>query len=212
MQWELLVGVPEPEVRLLLSIARRRRFKRGEVVFHQDDPGDSLHLVASGRFAVRVRTPVGEIATIAVCGPGQNFGEMALIDDSPRSATVAALEPAETFAVFRDDFNDLRARHSQINDVLIAFLAAEVRSLDRRLLEALYLPVERRVRRRLLELAEIYGTAEIPLTQEELAEFVGAARATVNRVLREEQERGVLELRRGVICVLDVPALTRSAR
>lgn len=217
MRWRLLSDVPDEDVRLLLSVARRRRFERGEVVFHRDDPGDSLHLIVSGRFAIRVMTPLGEMVWIAVRGPGENFGEMALVeDDARRSATVSALEDAETFAVRKPEFDQLRERYPSINRVLTAFLAGEVRMLDERLLEALYLPTERRLLRRLRELSELYrtpeGTAVIPLTQEELAEFAGAARATVNRVLREEQARGTIELRRGKTRVLDLDELARRAR
>src|SRR6185437_12986317 len=100
MEWRLLHGVPEEEVRRLLSLARRRTFKRGEVVFHRDDPADSMHLIVTGRFAVRVMTALGDQVTIAVRGPGESFGEMALVDaGARRSATVEALEPAETFSV-----------------------------------------------------------------------------------------------------------------
>src|SRR5438067_658734 len=96
VEWRLLEGVPAEEVRRLLSVARRRRFSRGEVVFHRDDPADSLHLVQKGRFAIRIMTPRGEAATIGVRGPGESFGEMALVaEGSQRSATVAALEEAE---------------------------------------------------------------------------------------------------------------------
>ncbi len=204
-------------MRLLLSLARRRRFERGEVVFHRDDPGDSLHLIASGHFAIRVMTPLGDTVWIAVRGPGENFGEMALVeDDARRSATVSALDRAETFAVYKTDFDRLRSEYGAIDRVLIAFLAGQVRMLDERLLEALYLPAERRVLRRLLELAPIYAesdaTSLVPLTQEELAEFAGASRATVNRVLREEQQRGTIDLRRGKIHVLDVDTLAKRAR
>src|SRR5581483_8871557 len=105
VEWRLLEGVPPDQVRELLQVARRRRFARNEVVFHRDDPGDSLHLIQRGRFAVRVMTPLGDTATIAVRGPGESFGEMALVaDGGRRSATVAALEEAETIAVYRDDF------------------------------------------------------------------------------------------------------------
>lgn len=209
--------MPDEDLRLLLSVARRRRFERGEVVFHRDDPGDSLHLIVSGRFAIRVMTPLGEMVWIAVRGPGENFGEMALVDDDARrSATVSALEDAETFAVRKPEFDQLRERYPSINRVLTAFLAGEVRMLDERLLEALYLPTERRLLRRLRELSELYrtpdGSAVIPLTQEELAEFAGAARATVNRVLREEQARGTIELQRGKTRVLDLQQLARRAR
>jgi CRP-like cAMP-binding protein len=217
VKWRLLEGVPEEDVRQLLSVARRRTFRRGEVVFHRDDPGDSVHLIVSGRFAVRVMTPLGEPATIAVRGPGDSFGEMALAGpDWRRSATIEALEDAETFSVYAGDFEQLRSEFAQINQVLIAFLANEVKMLDERLLEALYLPAERRVLRRVVELAELYGSGEGPveiqLTQEALAELAGTSRPTVNQVLREEQDRGTLELRRGRTIVLDLEALAKRSR
>lgn len=216
VQWPLLADLPAEEVRALLQVARRRRFSRNEVVFHRDDPGDSLHLIQKGRFAIRVMTPLGETATIAVRGPGESFGEMALVSETARrSATVAALEEAETFAVYRDAFDRLRARYPGINQVLISFLANEVRVLNERLLEALYVPVERRVLRRLVELSRLYSVSDgplIPLTQEVLAELSGTSRATVNRVLNEEERRGTVALERGKTRVLDLEALSRRAR
>jgi CRP-like cAMP-binding protein len=217
VDWALLSGVPAEEVRLLLSIARRRRFARGEVVFHADDPGDSVHLVAAGHFAIKIMTPVGDQVTLAVRGPGENFGEMALVGgQGRRSATVEALEQAETFAVYQADFERLRREHPQIEQIVSAFLVGEVRMLHERLMEALYVSSERRVLRRLVELARVYdrgGTSgELPVTQEELARWAGASRGTVNRVLREEQERGTLELRRGRTIVLDLEALRKRAR
>src|SRR4029077_9210987 len=106
MGLRLLSDVAAEDVRMLLSVARRRRFQRGEVVFHRDDPGDSLHLIVSGRFAVRVMTPLGEVVWLPGRGPGENFGEMALVaSDARRSATVSALEEAETFAVLKTEFD-----------------------------------------------------------------------------------------------------------
>lgn len=216
MDWRLLQGVPSDDVRELLQIARRRTFSRGDVAFHRDDPGDSLHLIVKGRFAIRVMTPLGDTATIAVRGPGESFGEMALVSAEPRrSATVEALEPAESRAVYRTDFDRLRARHRSIDDMLITFLANEVRMLNERLLEALYVPAERRVLRRLLELAELYpGDVEvvIPLTQDEIAQLAGTSRATANAVLRKEEERATLELRRGRTVLRNAEALARRAR
>ena len=90
----------------VLSIARRRTFARGEVVFHHDDPADTVHLIVSGRFAVRVRTPLGDTAILTVLGPGELFGEVALLGpEQRRTATVEALEAAETRSIFRDDFH-----------------------------------------------------------------------------------------------------------
>lgn len=211
MEWRLLEGVPPEEVRRLLSLARRRTFRRGEVVFHRDDPSDSLHFIAKGRFAIRVMTPLGDTATIAVRGPGETFGEMGAIGRAPRSATVEALEEAETFCLYEREFDRVRREHPAVNDVLIAFLANEVRMLNERLLEALYLPAERRVLRRVAELADLYGGAEIPLTQEELAGLAGTSRATVNAVLRDEEKRGTVELKRGKTVVLDRGEISRRA-
>jgi CRP-like cAMP-binding protein len=217
VEWALLAGVSPEEVRELLQIARRRRFARNEVVFHRDDPGDSLHLIQKGRFSVQVMTPVGEAATIAVRGPGESFGEMALIAENPRrSATVTALEDAETFAVYRAEFELLRRRHPQIHEMLFRFLTNEVRTLNERLLEALYLPVDKRVRRRLVELARLYpvddGEVVITLTQEALAELAGATRTTVNQILRDEEKRGTLELKRGQTRIVDLDDLSKRAR
>jgi CRP-like cAMP-binding protein len=83
MEWRLLEGVPGEEVRSLLSVARRRSFRKGEVVFHRGDPSDSLHLISKGRFKLEVMTPLGEPATIAVRGPGDSFGEMAIVGRAP---------------------------------------------------------------------------------------------------------------------------------
>jgi CRP/FNR family transcriptional regulator, cyclic AMP receptor protein len=217
VEWPLFADVPESEMREVLQIARRRRFSRGEVVFHRDDPGDSLHLIAKGRFAIRIMTPLGDTATIAVRGPGESFGEMALVSvDARRSATVTALEESETLAVYKDDFARVRRKQPAVDQVLIAFLAREVRRQNELLLEALYVPVERRVIRRLVELTQLYpaedGEHRLPLTQEVLAELAGTSRATVNRVLNEEQRRGTVELRRGRTLVRDLDALTRRSR
>ncbi|HWJ31710.1 MAG TPA: Crp/Fnr family transcriptional regulator [Gaiellaceae bacterium] len=216
MEWRLLEGVPAEQVRELLKVARRRRFSRNEVVFHRDDPGDSVHLVQRGRFAVRVMTPLGDTATIAVRGPGDSFGEMALVAAQPRrAATVAALEDAETIAVYRDDFERIRSRHPTIDEMLFRFLTNEVRTLNELLLEALYVPVEKRVRRRLVELAALYPGADGPvlvLTQETLAEVAGTSRPTMNQVLRDEEKRGAIELSRGRIRLVDVADLARRAR
>ena len=178
MEWRLLADVPPDEVRDLLEIARRRHFARNEVVFHRDDPGDALHLIAKGRFSIRVMTPLGQVATIALRGPGDSFGEMALLsEDARRSATVTAIEEAETFAVTRSDFERLRLRYPGVNELLLRFLQNEVRLLNERLLEALYVPVERRILRRLVEAAALFPHGEneavITLTQESLAEMVG---------------------------------------
>ncbi len=215
----LLRGAAPAELDELLDRARRRHFSAGEVVFHAGDPGDTVHLVRSGRFAVRIATEFGDVATLNVVGPGEAFGELALVTPGqPRSATVAALEEAETLSVHQLDFDRLRRERPQTDALLVELLAARVRRLSGQLVEALHLPAETRIRRRLLEIAGIYGDAVadagavIPLTQEELASLAGTSRATVNKVLREEQEHGAVELARGRTTVVDRAALERRAR
>jgi CRP/FNR family transcriptional regulator, cyclic AMP receptor protein len=214
MKWALLEGVPEDSVRALLSIARRRKFGRGEVVFHQEDPADTLHLVDRGRFAVRVQTRLGDTAILAVLGPGDMFGELALLgeDEDRRSATVAALEAGETRSVHRMDFERLRREHPETSVVLIAILSGQVRRLSRHLLEALYVSADKRVLRRLVEVAQLYEDGVVPLTQEDLAGLAGTSRATVNRVLRDEESRGTVKLGRGRTSVLDPDELARRGR
>jgi CRP-like cAMP-binding protein len=218
MPFRLLAGVPEADAQRLLAVAKRRTFARGDVVFHRDDPADTLHVIRKGRFVVQVMTPLGETATIAVRGPGEAFGETALLAARPkRTATVRALEPAETFALGDEEFARLRKSFPAVDRILFAFLAAELRRQNDLLLEALYLPVDRRVRRRLLELASIYGSdrdgeVTIPLTQAELAQMAGTSRATANQILRAEQERNNVRLERGVVVVLDREELARRSR
>jgi len=215
MHWRLFEGIPEADVQRLVSVSRRRSFSRNEVVFHRDDPADSLHLIEKGRFAIRIVTPLGDTVKIAVRGPGESFGEMALVAVARRAATVVALEQAQTLAVYKDDFQQLRADHRSVDQLLFAFLVGEVRMLNERLVEALYLPVERRVLRRLRELTESATQEpplEVPLTQEELAELAGTTRATINRILREEVKRGTIKLERGRTIVLDPEQIARRAR
>ena len=214
-EWPLLSSLSAEEQRAVLAIAHRRTFARGEVVFHRADPGDTLHLVARGRFATRVVTPLGETATLSVLVPGEAFGELALVTGEPRTVTVAALEAAETRVIHQRDFADLRRRHPAVTDVLLRALAERVSRLSRQLVEALYLPADRRVLRRTAELAELYADdgadAEVPLTQEDIATLAGTSRATANRVLREAEARGEVELRRGRVVVRDAGELQRRS-
>jgi CRP-like cAMP-binding protein len=218
MEWRILEGVPEQEIARVLDMARKRTFRKGEIVFHEGDPADTLHLIRSGRFAVKVTTQYADEAILAVLAAGDIFGELALLSpDAPRSATVVALEQAETLSVHQLDFGRLRREHPGVGDVLIGVLSGQVRRLSRHLLEALYTPADTRVRRRVLELVEIYSGDDpalpvtIPLTQDDLADLAGTSRATVNRVLREDEARGIVELGRGRTLVADRDGLAKWA-
>jgi CRP/FNR family transcriptional regulator, cyclic AMP receptor protein len=202
--WPILSALTEEQRRAVLSAARRRRFAHGEVVFHRDDPAETLHLVSSGCFAVRVITRLGEVATLSLVGPGDCFGELALVrPDAVRSATVHALQAGETHSLLRSDLDRLRRTHPQIDAFLVNLLAERVAELTDRLMDALYTPAPQRVSRMLEQLAERYadgsGTASIPLTQEDLAGLAGTSRITVSRVLGDLRRRGLVEIRRGRI-------------
>ncbi|MGH9264405.1 MAG: Crp/Fnr family transcriptional regulator [Acidimicrobiales bacterium] len=218
MDWPLLAVLSDEERRSLLGRARRRRFRRGEVVFHEGDPGDALHLVDKGHLIVQRSTPLGDVATLLVLGPGDVFGELAVVDPAPRNATVAALDPAETLSVHRDVFDELRARHPGLDRMLVNSLAAEVRRLSGLLVEAHYVAAEKRVYLRLLDLARCFGgpgegaAVSIPLTQEQVGHMAGTTRPTTNRVLRAAEEAGIVRMARGHIEVLNRDGLARRAR
>ena len=212
MDWELLRGLSEDDVRQVLARARRRRFRSGEVIFHDGDPASSVHLVARGRVILRVTTPLGDVAALDIAVSGDVLGEMALLTpDGMRTATAMALEPSETMSIDRTAFAELRHERPAVTGALERLLVARVRRLTDRLVEALYVPADVRVVRRLLELEEIYA-GPIPLTQEDLAGLAGATRATVNRILRSEEGKGTVELGRRRVTVIDRPSLLRRAR
>lgn len=217
MEWALLDGVPEEVRRRVLAGARLRRFARGEVVFHEGDPGDTLHLIAKGRVAVRTTTGLGDTATLAVLGAGDFFGELALLGERPRTASIVALEKTETLALHRDDFERIASEHPSVHAFLAQVLGAQVRRLTGQVMDALYVPAEKRVLRRLSELARVYmgddrGETVVPLTQEDLATMAGTSRATVNRVLGEAEKAGIVAVRRMKISVVDPAALEKRAR
>jgi len=217
MGWSLLDSLPDEEQRRVLAMARRRRFAKGEVLFHEGDPGDSLHLVVKGHLAARATTPLGDVATLRILQPGDHFGELAVLVPGPRNATVVALEPVETLTLHASNVTALRAEHVELEAVLVQTLALEVRRLATALLEALYLPVDKRLWRRLLDLAAMYGDgdgdgATIPLTQEDIAQLAGTTRQTANRLMREAEGKNVIAMARGRVEVLDVDALRRLAR
>jgi CRP/FNR family transcriptional regulator, cyclic AMP receptor protein len=215
VSFRLLSDMSEDDGRSVLARCRRRRFRRGEVVFHDGDPGEALHLVAKGRFAVRVTTPLGDTAMLRVFRTGDYFGELAALERGPRTGTVLALEDGETLCLHHEELNELRAQQPAIDQAILAALAGEVRRLAGSLVEALYLPVERRLWRRLVDLADVYADGgapvAVPFTQEELAQLAGTTRSTANRVLRAGETAGVVRVTRRRIEVVDLPAVRALA-
>jgi CRP/FNR family cyclic AMP-dependent transcriptional regulator len=217
VNFDLLAGLSDADRRAVAARMVRRSFRKGETLFHEGDPGDSLHLIEKGRIAIRPSTPLGEVVTLAILGPGESFGEQALLaPDAKRTASAVALEAVETRVLYRRDVNDLRATQPSIDRFLVVLLAGQVRRLSQRVLEALYYPADRRVVRRLAELAELYDDGAVPivigLRQDDLATMAGTTRSTTNRVLQQLVDAGVVGLGRGRLEVLDLVALRKRAR
>lgn len=211
--WPILNGLSPVDRRQLLRSSTRRRFRRDEVIFHEGDPGEAVHLIESGRVAIRVTTPLGDVSTFTVLGPGDFFGELALIlAGGRRTATAACLDPVETLALSRPVFSDLRAAHSSVATLVESVLANRVERLSARLVEALYVPVNRRILNRLLELAELEDVRDgtIRITQEDLATLAGTTRSTVNRALRTAETAGGLTVARGRVQIHDSDLLKRT--
>jgi CRP-like cAMP-binding protein len=214
MKWQLLQELSDEERRAVLSKARRRTFARGEILFHEGDPADTVHFVAEGRVMARRTTASGDSVAFRVIGPGRVLGDVAVVSADPRrSSTIVALEPTTTLVLSFAEFRSLCAEHPHIQLLLATLLAARVKRLSNHLLEALFVPSDRRVVGRLLDLCEQYGNdgpgpVAIPLTQTDLAELAGATRPTVNRVLRGLAAEGLVQLSRGRIVVADPTRLT----
>jgi CRP/FNR family transcriptional regulator, cyclic AMP receptor protein len=216
VEWALLAGLDERDREQFLGLTRRRSFAKNEVVCHQGDMADSLHLVETGHLAVRGTLESGETATFNVLAAGDCFGELALLrQDLRRTATVVALESTTTLAVAATSFRRLCADKPQVERALSTLLAARVDQLSRRLLDTMYLGLDRRVFRMLVQLASTYESAgdsvSIPLPQTALADLVGATRPSVNQVLQRLAQQDLLELQRGRVVILDLPALIRRS-
>src|SRR4051812_38554678 len=167
----LLANLPPDSLAHLGSASRRRSYRRGEVIFHQGDPGDALHFLTHGRVKVVLDAETGEEAVIAILGPGDCFGELALIDGEPRSATVMTLEPVQTVSLFRSDFMTFIRGNVQVAERLMVALAGTIRRADESMADLVFLDLEGRLAKKLLELADAHGhdingavEIELPLT------------------------------------------------
>jgi CRP-like cAMP-binding protein len=212
----LLSHLPAEGLARLAATAGRRSYRRGEVVFHQGDPGDTVHLIQTGRVKVVLDAESGDEAVVAILSPGDCFGELALIDGEPRSATIEALESLETICITRRDFMDFLRTHPQAMERLLMVLAGMIRQLDEDLADLIFLDLEGRLVKKLLELAEEHGREvdgaieiELPMTQEDLAAMIGATRASVNKLLGAYEQRGAIRRQGRRIAICDRERLRR---
>lgn len=213
---ELTSVIPPQVIEAVLAASVVQRHRKGDVIFHEGDEAHSMYVVRSGHLAARIGTASGHDVTLAVFGPGHVVGEMALIlAGSRRGATVLALDAAETFVLTASAFGGLRARHPDMDRAMNLVLLSRVTRLNRQLRDALYVEVEHRIPRRLLDLASAYGGLRaglrLPITQQDLAELAGTTRPTVNMVLQRLEASGSIRLYRGGLEVLRPDLLTELA-
>ena len=202
------------------SLLRHRHFRRGEAIFHAGDPGDTLHVIASGAVLVQLPAPDGSApAVLATLRPGDAFGELALLDGAPRSATVVALEATETLVLHRDAFLRLVEESPTLRVSLLAALTTELRRLTGHVEELHFLGLGQRLAGRLLEAAAAGAPGQErdirlswPYTQADLAGMIGGSRESVNRLLGELAHRGVVRVERDLLVIPDLAALEAEAR
>ena len=199
---------------------RMRRFRRGEVVFHVGDPGDGLFILVSGEVKISLPSETGDEAIIATLRAGDVFGELALLDGAPRSATATALVASQCALLPRDAFRVLIAEEPAVRDALLASLAAELRRLTMHVEELHFLDMTGRLAARLVRLASEAGmpveggSVRLPPTinQGDLAAMVGCTRQSVNKLLGQFADDRLVRLEREGILVIDLPGLVALSR
>jgi CRP-like cAMP-binding protein len=210
----LFEGLNDAERNTLAHDYGLRRFSDGETVFHEGDTGQTLYLIVSGRVRIYVEAEDGQEASVQVYGPGEFFGDLAAIDELPRSASAVALEPTTLAAVGRERLREHLRRSPQLALNFLKVLSERLRYSTEQVRRLSFRDVAGRVARRLLDLAEQHGVSgadglriSFPLTQTELASLVGASRESVNKALGNLRRQGLIAVDQNHITVRDAVAL-----
>jgi len=220
----IFAELQQEQLQSLAEKLRPRNYQRGEVIFHQDDPGDRLHIIVDGRVKISIASEDGREKDIAHFQSGECFGEMALLDGSSRSATATAVEPTETLVLLRQDFLAFFREHIEVAVEITSMLARRLRNVNQMLGDMVFLDAPTRLAKRLLELARTYakdsdkkgpkdledmGPIVVPLSQDELGRLVGATRETVSRSLNSLRRQGILTASYRRIVITNLKALKR---
>ncbi len=207
-------NLPEDHVAALAKALVPRRFSPGQVIFHLGDPGGLLYLISRGKIKISHTTSDGQEVVLAILGPGDFFGEMALIDDAPRSATAITLEPSETWTLHREEFIQYLTDNPDFALHVLKTLARHIRRLNTQLADIFFLDLPGRLARTLLNLADQYGrraadgtVIDLSLTQTDLAEMTGATRVSINKALGRFRRAGWIQVTGRQVTVLDRAAL-----
>jgi CRP-like cAMP-binding protein len=212
----LFRDLPETLIGRIAALAIRRKFSRNSMIFSQGDVGDSLYGVVSGRVRISAEGPEGREMFLNIMEPGDTFGEIAVIDGLPRTASAVVLDASTLIVVRRDDFLDILEGEPTLAMHLLTLICQRLRWASDLVEESVFLVGPARLARRLLVLAALHGKPaaggmELALSQAELASFLGISRQFVNQNLRSWQERGWVALARSRILITDAEALRRVA-
>jgi CRP/FNR family cyclic AMP-dependent transcriptional regulator len=208
----LFRGLPKETRARIAGLAARRVYEEGAVIFMRGDPGDSLCGVATGRVRISASAPGGKEVFLNIMEPGDAFGEIALLDGSPRTATATAMARSELIVIPRDAFSALLQSQPQLAAHLIQLLCKRVRWTAEAMEDTALLSVPARLAKRLLSLAGAFGGAKVTLSQEELAQFLGLSRQIVNQHLQAWRGKGWISLGRGSVTLDDPQALEQVVR
>lgn len=192
---------------------------RGEILFHEGDPGDRLYVILDGKVKLGRASGDGRENLLAVLGPGEMFGELSLFDPGPRNATATAVADTTLIGLGSDDLVAWLDGRPDVSRQLLRALARRLRRTNEALADLVFSDVPGRVAKALLDLSERFGRptddglrVAHDLTQEELAQLVGASRETVNKALADFASRGWLRLEARAVVLLDIERMRRRAR
>jgi CRP-like cAMP-binding protein len=215
----LFQGVPPEDAELIAEQFDLLDVPRGAVVFHEGEPGDSLYIVLAGKIKLGRRTPDGRENLVAVMGPSDQFGELSVFDPGPRTATATAVTDVKLARMPQSTLRLWIEAHPEIGEQLLRVLARRLRRTNDSVADLIFTDVPGRVAKALLQMADRFGSRESDglrvkhdLTQEELAQLVGASRETVNKALADFVHRGWIQLQGKSVVVLDEERLRRRAR
>jgi CRP-like cAMP-binding protein len=210
----LFRGVDRDELAKFGELVRDRSYPKGSVILFQDDPGDSLYIVRSGRVKVVLIGEDGREVILGVLEQGSHFGELALIDDQPRSAHVIAMEDSQLLILRREDFRRRVDANPSVAWALLCELSRRLRKADDKIGGLVLLDVPGRIARLLLDLAEESGGPMIDkiLTHQTIAQMIGASRETVSRSMKDFQEGGLIRVERRRIAIANQSGLEKRAQ
>ena len=194
----LFAALDEDQLGVLARMIVRKSYGRNAAIICAGDPTDSLYIVINGRLKVLMSDEQGREVILSILGPGEFFGEMGLLDDSPRSASVVSLEPCDLLTISKIDFKRSLAENFDLSLLVMRGLVKRLREADQKIGSLALMDVYGRVARLLLEMAEDVGGEKVvvkKLSKQDIAKMIGASREMVSRVMKDLQLGGYVEMR-----------------